>query len=346
MGQSNRISFKGQNIYVGIDVHLRSWSVIILSETSVLKRMSQGADPDALHRFLSSHYPEAEYHSVYEAGFCGFWIHDRLTELGIHNIVVNPADVPTMGSEKLAVSLRARQLRGIYTPDSEALEIRSLKRLKNSITKDTTRQKNRIKSQLRYLGIEIPAEYLEPHSNWSKRFLNWLKEVDMRTPSGRHSLDILIMQFEALRKQKAEMTRKLRELSHTERFEETLKLLMSVPGIGQTTGLALISEIVDITRFANAEQLAAYVGMIPMCHSSGDHAGVGDITLRKHAILRSNIIEAAWVAIRKDEAMQLCYLNNCKRMVPSKAIVKVARKLVNRIYFVLKRRQPYVNAVA
>lgn len=357
MGQSNRISFKGQNIYVGIDVHLRSWSVTVLSETSVLKRMSQGADPDALHKFLTSHYPEAEYHSVYEAGFCGFWIHDRLTELGIHNIVVNPADVPTMGSEKLrktdavdsrklAVSLRARQLRGIYTPDSEALETRSLIRLKNSITKDMTRQKNRIKSQLRYLGIEIPAEYLEPHSNWSKRFLNWLKEVEMRTPSGRHSLDILIMQFEALRKQKAEMARELRELSHTERYEETLRLLMSVPGIGQATGLALISEIVDITRFANAEQLAAYVGMIPMCHSSGDHEGVGDITLRKHAILRANIIEAAWVAIRKDEAMQICYLNNRRRMVPSKAIVKVARKLVNRIYFVLKRRQPYVNAVA
>ena len=289
MEQSNGISFKGQNIYVGIDVHLKRWSVTILSETSVLKRMSQGADPDALHRYLTSHYPEAEYYSVYEAGFCGFWIHDRLTELGVHNIVVNPADVPTMSSEKLrktdavdsrklAVSLRAKQLRGIYTPDSEALEIRSLIRLKNSITKD--------------------------------------------------------------------MTRKLSALSHTERFEETLKLLMTVSGIGQTTGLALMAEIVDVTRFSNAEQLAAYVGMIPMCHSSGEHEGVGDITLRKHAILRSNIIEAAWVSIRQDEAMQLCYLNNCKRMVPGKAIVKVARKLVNRIHFVLKRQQSYVNAMA
>lgn len=65
------------------------------------------------------------------------------------------ADVPTMSSEKLrktdavdsrnlAVSLRARQLTGIYTPDSEAFEIRFLMRLKNSITKDMTRQKNRI----------------------------------------------------------------------------------------------------------------------------------------------------------------------------------------------------------
>ena len=88
---------------------MKSWSVTILSETSVLKKMNQGAAPDALHRFLTSHYPEAEYYSVYEAGFCGFWIHDRLTELGIHNIVVNPADVPTMSSEKAAEDRRSGQ---------------------------------------------------------------------------------------------------------------------------------------------------------------------------------------------------------------------------------------------
>lgn len=73
MAQSNRIYFKGQNIYIGIDVHLKSWSMTILSETSELKRMSQSADLDALHRHLTSHYPEAEYYSAYEAGYCGFW---------------------------------------------------------------------------------------------------------------------------------------------------------------------------------------------------------------------------------------------------------------------------------
>ncbi len=45
MEQSNKITFKGQNIYIGIDVHLKSWSVTILSETSVLKKFVQGADP-------------------------------------------------------------------------------------------------------------------------------------------------------------------------------------------------------------------------------------------------------------------------------------------------------------
>ena len=357
MEQSNLISFKGQNIYIGIDVHLMSWSVTILSETSILKQMRLGADPEGLHRFLISHYPEAEFYSVYEAGFCGFWIHERLTALGIHNIVVNPADVPTMNSEKLrktdavdskklAVGLRAKQLKGIYTPDSEALEIRSLIRLKNSITKDLTRQKNRIKSQLRYLGIDIPEEFVRTSANWSKRFVSWIKDVETRTPCGRQAIDMQLLQLEDLRKQKAEILRRLRELSHQDRFKETLMLLMTVPGIGKMTGLSLMAEIIDITRFQSAEQLAAYIGIIPMCHSSGEHDGTGDITLRKHANLRCIIIESAWIAIRIDEALQLCYLNNRKRMPASKAIIKVARKMVNRIYFVLKRHQPYVTAIA
>ena len=50
---------------------------------------------------------------------------------------------------------------------------------------------------------------------------------------------------------------------------------MSVPGFGQATGMAFLSEICDITRFRNAEQLAAYIGMIPMCHSSGEKDGTG-----------------------------------------------------------------------
>lgn len=350
MRQRKALDFKGQNIYVGIDVHLKSWPVTVLSETSVMKKFSQRPGPEALHKFLVTNYPGANYQSVYEAGFCGFWIHERLTGLGIENIVVNPADVPTKSSEKLrktdsvdsgklARSLRAKELKGIYTPDSISLEMRSLIRLKNSITKDMTRQKNRIKSQLRYLGIEIPVAYLEPYSSWSKRFIAWLKQVQTFTSCGRQSLDIQIRHLEELRRQKLEMTRALRALGRTQTFREPLRLIMTVPGI------VFLSEICDISRFKSAEHLAAYIGMIPMCHSSGEKDGTGDITVRKHAVMRCNLIEAAWVAIRQDPAMNLIYTQNCKRMVASKAIVKVARKLVNRLFFVLKHKTEYINGI-
>ena len=355
--QGKKLDFKGQNIYVGIDVHLKSWSVAVLSESSVLKKFRQDPQPEALHKFLVANYPGASYHSVYEAGFSGFWTHNRLTELGVNNIVVNPADVPTMLKEKLrktdavdcgklARGLRAGDLQGIYVPNADILEIRSLIRLRNSIVKDTTRQKNRIKSLLHFHGIDIPEEFTRYSvGNWSKRFLQWLGEVELTTEYGRKTLDLHIEQFVRLRQMLLQETRAIRQLSRSEPFAEPLRLLMTVPGIGITTGITLLMEIDDISRFKSADQLAAYVGLIPMCHSSGDKDGVGDISIRKHAILRCYLVEAAWIAIRKDPAMTVAYEEYKKRMNANKAIVKIARKLVNRIFFVLKRKTEYVPGV-
>ncbi len=49
----NEIISKDKKIYVGIDVHLKSWSVTVLSATSVLKKFSQNPAPEALHGFLT-----------------------------------------------------------------------------------------------------------------------------------------------------------------------------------------------------------------------------------------------------------------------------------------------------
>ncbi|MGV8090424.1 MAG: IS110 family transposase [Mangrovibacterium sp.] len=356
-GQSNRLDFNGQNIYVGIDVHLKSWSVAVVSENSVLKKFRQDPDPDALHKFLTVNYPGASYHSVYEAGFCGFWIHVKLERLGINNKVVNPGDVPTMSKEKLrktdavdcgklARELRSGTLKGIYVPGVETLELRSLIRLRSTMVKDSTREKNRIKSLLRFHGIEIPEQFTR-HSigNWSKRFLGWLREVELSTEYGRKTLDLHIEQFVRLRGMLLEETRAIRKISRSESFKESIRLITSVPGIGITTGISFLVEIDDISRFDNSDRLACYVGLIPMCHSSGDQDGTGDITVRKHAMLRCYIIEAAWIAIRKDPGMTMVYEQYRKRMNAQKAIVKIARKLVNRIYFVLKRKQEYVPCV-
>ena len=352
--QSKPFSFKGQRIFVGLDVHLRSWSVTVLSEQAVLKKFTQDPSPVALNKFLTNTYPDAEYYSVYEAGFCGFWIHWELCNLGINNIVVNPADVPTMAGErlrktdavdsgKLARSLRAGELKGIYVPDSVATEIRSLIRLRDSLTKDQTRHKNRIKSHLRYLGIDIPEEFQRPGCAWTNKFVLWLKGLELETDYGKKTLDLLIAQYEDLRAQQLKLMKELRVLSRTERFEEPLKYLMSVPGIGQLAGLTILSEVDDITRFKDASCFASYIGIVPMCHSSGAHDGIGDITVRRHAKLRWLIVEAAWVASRKDPVLSAAYVEYCRKMKPSKAIIKIARRLVNRIYFVMKHQQPYVN---
>ena len=98
-------------------------------------------------------------------------------------------------------------------------------------------------------------------------------------------------------------------------------------------------ELDDIVRFKNADHLASFIGLVPMCHSSGESNGTGDITIRRHFMLRCLLIEAAWIAIRKDPAMTVSYTEY------QKSIVKIARRLVNRIYYVLKHEKEYIPCV-
>ena len=168
MRKCNELNFKNQVFFIGIDVHAKQWTVTIRNEHLELKTFSMNPSPDELLKHMKRNYPGGVYKSVYEAGFCGFWIHRRLTELGIENIVVNPADVPTTNKEKdrkmdpvdsrkLARELLKGQLEGIYIPDEFHQQLRSLCRLRFQIVQNQTRVKNRIKCHLYNMGISIPS---------------------------------------------------------------------------------------------------------------------------------------------------------------------------------------------
>ena len=159
MRQDKQLDFRGQTVYAGLDAHIKDWKVKILLDGLVCKSFTQPPDPEVLNNYLRRKYPGARYKSVYEAGFCGFWIHEQLTALGIENIVVNPSDVPTTDKEKkqktdkrdahkLAKGLRSGMLEAIHVPDRELLEQRSLVRHRARQVKDMTRIKNRIKGYL------------------------------------------------------------------------------------------------------------------------------------------------------------------------------------------------------
>lgn len=152
---------------------------------------------------------------------------------------------------------------GIHVPDEVILETRSLIRLRNTVVKDTTREKNRIKSLLYFHGIDIPPEFTK-HSvgNWSKRFLQWLQSVELSTEYGKKTLDLHVEQLVRLRSTLLEQTRTIRGISREEPFKETLRLLTSISGIGMTTATTLLFEIDDIGRFANADRLASFVGLV------------------------------------------------------------------------------------
>jgi transposase len=354
--QRKELNFEGQNIFVGIDVHLKSWNVSIFTEDLYHKTFSQPPNANSLSNYLKLNFPNAIYHSVYEAGFSGLHAHYELTNLGIHNIVTNAADVPTtdkekrrktdkVDSNKLARSLRNKELKGIYTPSQDILEDRSFVRVRSSIVKDQSRLKNRLKSMLYYYGIEFPVEFQKSNTHWSKRFMEWLKTVQLKFQSGNMALAMLIKEAEQLRALLLEVNKELKVLSFTEKYAKNMELIRSVPGVGLVTGMLFMSEIETIKRFENSNKFAGMIGIVPDCHSSGDNEQIGEISPRRHIHLRSGLIESSWIAVRIDPALSRAFSEYCKRMEPNNAIIRIARKLSNRIYFVLKNEKKYETRI-
>lgn len=354
--QRNELDFKGQNIYVGIDVHLKSWTVTILTETQPHKTFSQPPKPEVLAGYLDKHFPNGSYHSAYEAGFSGFWAHYRLISLGINNIVINPADIPTtqkeqyhkndpVDSRKIARSLRAGLLNPIHVLDNQTIEDRSLVRTRSVLVKDMTRFKVRIKSFLFFFGINYPEKFENTKTHWSRNFIQWLKEIELETWSGRAALDMLISEAENQRLILLDINKKIRALCRSEKYKANIELLQTVPGIGITNAVIFITQIENVERFKTIDELASYVGLVPTSHSSGEKDNKGEMTFRGQKILKSMMIESAWVAIRMDTALSLSYNTYIKRMQPNKAIIRIARKLLNRIYYALKNKRPYQTGI-
>jgi len=355
-GQIKQLDFTGQNIYAGIDVHKSSWQVSIMSEDLYHKTFNQPPDPEVLHSYLCKNFPKGNYFSVYEAGFCGFWIHEKLQSLGIKNIVVNPADVPStdkekkqktdkVDSNKLAKQLRRGNLDGIYIHKRSLLEDRNLIRVRHTLVKDLTRYKNRVKSELYFFGIEVPEQYNRDASYWSNPFLKWLAQVEFQQNSGNDSFRILINQVIVLRSQLLEVNRKVRAMALTDFYRQRVSLLRTIPGIGITTAMVILTEIEDINRFKTPEKLRSYVGLTPTSRSSGEKQVHGDMINRGNSFIKSTIIESSWIAARLDPVLHKDFINYFKRMNKNKATVRIACKLLNRIYFVLKNELPYSNGI-
>jgi transposase len=347
--QTNLRDFRGERIYVGIDSHLKSWNVTIMSEEMELRNFTQEPNSKKLSLFLQKHYPGADYRCVYEAGFAGFNAQRDLSAEGINCMIIHPADVPTsdkekrqksdrIDSRKLARGLKNKDFEPIYVPDIEQQQDRSLLRINDKITRDITRVKNRIKSFLNFFGIAIPGEF--QGKSWRKGFMTWLSTI---SPGGEAAISLLVLleELRMLKEQEFILDKRVKALSATDKYKQRVSLLMSIPGIGLQTAMILLTEIGDINRFPTIKELSAYFGLIPDQHDSGDTKRVGGNTKRGNVYLKYILIEVSWMCIRYDSSLLLAYKSAVRTMDKNKAIVKVARKLLNRVRFVLKNKTAY-----
>ena len=162
---------------------------------------------------------------------------------------------------------------------------------------------------------------------------------------GKEHLDIYIEELLVIRKRILQLLRTLKKHFQEYGKYHIIELLRTVPGVGFIVAVTFYSEIMDIKRFSNNEKFTSYIGLVPSIYSSGERERVLGLSFQFNRYLRSLIIEASWIAIRKDPVLTMAYNNYLVRLSKQEAIIRIAKKLINRIYYVLKNEKQYVCSV-
>jgi len=331
---TQRLSYVGQSVYVGVDVHKDTYAVTCVCNKQIVKTATAKADPAGLTASLSQWFPGARLYTAYEAGFSAFVLHRALTKAGIMNIVVNPASIAVAAndkvktdrrdSKKLALDLSDGRLQGIYVPTEDEELARLLPRTRAQIVEHRATIARQIKAKLHQFGLIAPASRRLISNRYWREIDAWPLPPDLRV-----SLTFLAEQWRFATRQLIEMRRLLREQAKAHPAIE--QVYRSVPGIGEVVARTFATELGDMTRFANERALFSYTGLTPSEYSSGPSVRRGHISRQGSSRVRHVLIDTAWRALPRDAVLKEIFDRIAATRGKKRAIVAIARRLTGRI---------------
>jgi transposase len=165
--------------------------------------------------------------------------------------------------------------------------------------------------------------------------------VSFLSEAAHTQIGCLLQQLELLEAQCEELDRALEALmAQLPQYRH----LTSIPGLGLVTGAMILAEIGDVSRFSSAEKLVAYAGIDASVHQSGEfEAKHMHMSKRGSPHLRHALWQAASMAVRYEPELQAFYKRKrAEGKHHGTALGAVCRKLLARIYVVLKEQRPYV----
>ena len=331
-------NYTGKTVYVGIDVHKKTYSCVCICEGQIVKRDTMPAKPQLLVNYLKNSFKQAKINTAYEAGFSGFHLHRYLVSHEINNIVVHPGSIEVASRDrvktdkrdalKIANQLAAGRLRGIFVPSQEREEKRSVSRLRTNIVKLRHQIGQQFKALLFTQGLIESEDGRKLCPQWLSQKL---AEVDKKGYSNDFCYSLKQYAQEWMR-----LTDQIKEIEAMLEIQGNKDIALqqlyeSVPGIGPIHARQLANELGDMKQFRNEKKLFSFTGLTPSEHSSGEHVRQGRITRQGNSVLRKIFIEAAWIAITKDPSLEEIFNRLSATRGKKRAIVGVARRLAGRI---------------
>jgi len=208
-------------------------------------------------------------------------------------------------------------------------QLRALVRHRISLVRLGTQLRNRIHAVAADHGYDRSASYRAGPGR------GWLAELDLPATSREIVTDCLAV-IDGL----APVIERLDgELHQHAKADPRVKVLRTLPGVGEFTALVMLAEIGDITRFGSARKLASWAGLTPTVRGSDLKIRHGHISKQGSAWLRWAMNQAAQTAKRSPD-FAASYAALAKKRGKHIAAIAIARKLLTRAWHLLDQMQP------
>lgn len=330
--------------YVGLDIH-KHYSVAagVDREGRVLLRPVRVEHED-LEGWLKKSLQETDQ-VVIESTTNAWHVYDLLEPLVERVVVANPIKVKQIAQARVKTDVRdtlilarllaANLVPGVWVPPKHVREMRQLLSQRRQLVETHVQILNRMHSvaHRHHLKHARGKRFNEENTGWQKD--------ERLSPLEQFQLELEMENRAYLEKQIERISLEVTQRCHQKPWSEEIAYVMSLPGFGAITAMTVLAAIGDIRRFETPKQLASYSGLTPGLEQSGTKNRGKGITKEGRRELRWALVEAALQAVKSDPLMKRRFDELQKRMHRNQAIVAIARHLLELVWYVLTRRQPY-----
>lgn len=294
------------NTFIGLDVHARSIKAVALDViTGEVRSASFLYDYIALAEWIRS-LPQPT-RCVYESGVTGFDLQKKLASSGIDCVVgaVSKMFKPAADrkrkndrndAEFLARMLSVGNITAVWIPDDECEAARDLIRALEDAREECIRSKQILSKFLLRHGLVFNETSPTGRriGNWTLAHWRWIRSITLSNPAANDTFLYYIDRVKASTEEKKRLEALVREEAARPRWKKRVDTIRCLKGIDLMTAADLVLEADEFSRFKNARSFAAWIGLVPSEHSSGESIRQGGITKAGNRHLRKALVESAW----------------------------------------------------
>lgn len=329
---------EGSITWVGIDAHKKTLAVAVLGPKGQREEFTVENEPRAVRQLAKRLKRDAKGHEVracYEAGPCGYVLQRQLEGDGVVCEVIAPSLIPRKPGERIktdrrdALKLAELQRAGVLTtvapPTPEQEAVRDLCRCREDARADLGRCRHRLVKMLVRRGYVFNST----KRLWSEPHRQWLKGLVFENETDRVVVADYMLAIDQTERRLKALDGELEKVAQLPLYRDHVSALRCFRGIDTTIAMIFVAELHGIERFESPRKLAAYLGLVPTIHSSGEKTKRGGITKTGNGHIRRALVQGSWqYRHRPIVGVKLA----ARREGQSKTIVAIADEAQRRLY--------------